>query len=169
MNRIFKNTMWYYHFAIISLLLNLSFAMAGVVDQAYFPSLDPDQKAQEEISNFIATAKSNSLDSEEKYFEAMDAFFATNLDREEVDLVQLLLLYGGEEEHKTNPQSEMLKRVMIFHYVSQMDSERVIATIAPLLDETTNPDMLKSLGCRWMSFSRKQVITNRIKRGYSLS
>lgn len=137
--------MWGVGFIVAGSSLIASISNAADGGAFHVPSFSPDVAIQAGISNFIATARSAELNDEEQFFAAMDDFFDKNGTSEEEDLIQLLLIYGGEEEHKTNPQSEMLKRVMVFHLAGSMDKEKLVASLAPLLDETEEPKLLKKL------------------------
>lgn len=107
----------------------------------------PDQTVQSGISNFIDSVLSmDDEDFSKKDFHAsIDSFFATNGSPRRIDLEQMLLVYGGKEEHLVNPQIEMLKRVMLALLVQGMDQEEVLEVVAPLLESTTNSKLLSNV------------------------
>lgn len=98
----------------------------------------PDQIFQSGIGNFIASIQGSSLEREEDFTAAVDNFFSTNGRSNKVNLEQMLLAYGGKEEHLANPQDEMLKRVMLARLVQVMDQEEVLEVVVPLLESPVN-------------------------------
>jgi len=105
----------------------------------------PSQSVQVGISNFIASIQESSLETEKEFLAAVDDFFSSNESSSKVDLEQMLLMYGGKEEHSTDPQMEMLKRAMLARLVQGMNQEEVLEVIAPHLDETTDAKLLQNM------------------------
>lgn len=120
-------------------------AFAGEAQKQEAPTIMPDKTVQSGISNFIASIQGSSLESEENFAAAVDSFFSTNGSSDKINLEQMLLMYGGKEEHLANPQEEMLKRVMLARLVQGMDQEEVLEVVAPLLESTTNSRLLSNV------------------------
>jgi len=120
-------------------------ALAGEAQKKEAPTIMPDQTVQSGISNFIESIQGSSLESEEDFAAAIDSFFSTNESSKKVDLEQMLLAYGGKEEHLVNPQQEMLKRVMLARLVQSMDQEEVLEVVAPLLESKANSRLLSNV------------------------
>lgn len=119
-------------------------AFAGEAQKQEAPTIMPDQTVQSGISNFIASIQGSSLESEEDFAAAIDSFFSANGSSNKVDLEQMLLAYGGKEEHLVNPQQEMLKRIMLARLVQGMDQEEVLEVVAPLLESTANARLVSN-------------------------
>ncbi|MCZ2076628.1 MAG: hypothetical protein LC130_16725 [Bryobacterales bacterium] len=120
-------------------------AVAGEAQTQGARTIMPDQTVQSGISKFIVSIQGSSLESEEDFAAAVDSFFSTNGSSSKVNLEQMLLAYGGKEEHLANPQEEMLKRVMLARLVQGMDQEEVLEVAAPLLESTTNSRLLSNV------------------------
>ena len=120
-------------------------AVAGEPQMQEAPRIMPDQTIQSGISNFIASVHGSLLEREEDFAAAVDSFFSTNGRSSKVNLEQMLLAYGGKEEHLANPQDEMLKRFMLAHLVQGMDQEKVLEVVAPLLESKTNSRLLSNV------------------------
>lgn len=104
------------------------------------PTIMPDQVVQSGISNFIDSAFSmeDEFLTEEDFYASIDNFFTRNGSPDTGDLEQMLLVYGGKEEHIADPPLEMLKRVMLARLVQAMDQEEVLEVAVPLLESPTN-------------------------------
>ena len=61
-------------------------------------------------------------------------------------LLQVLLAYGGKSEHRTNPESEMAKRGLIFFLSQEIPAEELVSLIGPHFEETTDPMLKNNLG-----------------------
>jgi hypothetical protein len=72
--------------------------------------------------------------SEDDFHAEVDAFFATNGASKAANLLSLVSLYGGGEEHRANPLSEILKRRMLWRLGATMELNEVLDALAPLMD-----------------------------------
>jgi hypothetical protein len=121
-------------------------AFAGGAQRREVPAIMSDQTVQTTISNFIDSAffMEDEFFTEEDFYASIDNFFASNGNPDKVDLEQMLLVYGGKEEHFTDPQLEMLKRVMLARLVQGMDQQEVLEVAAPLLESTANARLVSN-------------------------
>jgi len=83
--------------------------------------------------------------SEDDFYDELDAFFATNGPSKISNLLSLVSLYGGGEEHRANPQSELLKRRMLWRLGATMELDEVLDAVMPLMDSST-PATARALG-----------------------
>lgn len=75
--------------------------------------------------------------SEDDFHAELDAFFATNGPSIASNLLPLIALYGGGEEHRANPLSEILKRRMLWRLGANMELDEVLDAVMPLMDSCT--------------------------------
>ena len=108
-------------------------------------SIEPIPKVQAEIQRLADVFSSGGLD-EQGVQEAISEFKTFDGRTAGENLLQVLLTYGGREEQRTNPQSEAAKRALIYWLSQGMSPSDVVEAIAPHLDQTTDPQLLKNLG-----------------------
>ncbi|MBQ7251829.1 MAG: hypothetical protein IJS32_04420 [Kiritimatiellae bacterium] len=94
------------------------------------------------IENWLRRAKQaeqsgDASFSEDDFHAGLDAFFATNGASIASNLLPLIALYGGGEEHRANPLSEILKRRMLWRLGADMELEEVLDAVIPLMDSCT--------------------------------
>ena len=97
-----------------------------------------DDKIQQGISNVVSvlltsettgTIFSDAIDD----FLRLDGSPHTNL------LLQVLAVYGGKEEHLTNPHVEMAKRLLIARLIEKMSDSEIIYAVAPSFEACMVP------------------------------
>lgn len=99
---------------------------------------------QSEINRIIDLCANNAT-SEDTAKQAIEAFLSfKGLDRREL-LLQTLLSYKGDADHRENPQGEILKRTLIFRLAEGIPEQDLVALLVPYLEATTEPQMQHNL------------------------
>jgi hypothetical protein len=60
-------------------------------------------------------------------------------------LLQVLAIYGGRDEHRSNPRAEMAKRLLLSSLLQEMTPSDIVATVAPKYEQASDPKLEYSL------------------------
>lgn len=60
-------------------------------------------------------------------------------------LLQVLAVYGGKDEYRTNPRAEMAKRLLLSSLLQEMTPSNIVHAVAPKYEQTSDPKLEYSL------------------------
>ncbi len=142
MNGLFSNNFRHLGFLLLFAMAHVGFC----ADMATTKSITPIAEIQGEIGRLVSILSSGEgISSEEDVPELIRKFSSCEGYSAGENLLQVLLVYGGRDEQRENPSAEMSKRTLVYWLTVEMSPSDVVATIAPHLDQTTDPQLLKNL------------------------
>ncbi len=60
-------------------------------------------------------------------------------------LLQVLAVYGGKDEYRSNPQAEIVKRLLLSNLLQEMEPLDIITAVAPKYEQASSAKLQKSL------------------------
>ena len=60
-------------------------------------------------------------------------------------LLQVLAVYGGKDEYRSNPRAEMAKRLLFSNLLQEMTPSDIVAVVAPKYEQASDPKLEYSL------------------------
>lgn len=99
---------------------------------------------QQEIARAVTALSAGNM-SEEAVQKVVQEFKGFKNKTPQELLLQVLAVYGGKEEHRSNPGAEMAKRLLLSSLLQDMTSSNIIAAVAPKYEQTADPKLQKSL------------------------
>ena len=127
---------------VIASLCTAAFAFASGVQPEGQPtnviSLAPD--VQQEITRVVTVLSAGDM-SEEAVQEVVKEFKSFKNKPPQELLLQVLAVYGGKEEYRSNPRVEMAKRLLFSNLLQGMTPSDVVAAVAPKYEQTSDPKL----------------------------
>lgn len=103
-----------------------------------------DAEIQEEINRTVTALSAGEMP-EDAAQEIVKKFMGFKNKSPQELLLQVLAVYGGKDEHRSNPHAEMAKRLLLFHLLQDMASSNIVATVAPKYEQASTPKLEYSL------------------------
>ncbi|OGV44929.1 MAG: hypothetical protein A2X46_17325 [Lentisphaerae bacterium GWF2_57_35] len=123
-------------------MLSLGAGIYSDNQQADAIALDPE--VQQEISRTVAMLSSGTIPEETVQNVVQEFKGFKNRTSQEL-LLQVLAVYGGKDEYRSNPKAEMSKRLLLSSLLQDMTSFDIVASVGPKYEQAINPKLQKSL------------------------
>lgn len=122
----------------------LSFRAGGQSQDQATDVIPLDPEVQQEI-NRVVTALSVGEMPEEAVQEIVQDFKGFKNKSPQELLLQVLAVYGGKDEYRSNPRAEMAKRLLLSNLLQEMTSLDIVAAVAPKYEQASDLKLQKSL------------------------
>lgn len=125
---------------ICSLVSMLSFG-AGVPSETQPAEVIPlVPEVQQEITRAVAALSAGNMPEEAVQKIVQDFKSLKNKPSHEL-LLQVLAVYGGRDEYRSNPQAEMAKRLLLSSLLQEMTPSEIVTTVAPKYEQASDPKL----------------------------
>lgn len=99
---------------------------------------------QQEIARVVAALSAGDM-SEEAVQKVVQEFEGFKQKTPQELLLQVLAVYGGKDEYRSNPRAEMGKRLLLSSLLQDMTASNIVAAVAPKYEQTSDVKLQKSL------------------------
>lgn len=104
--------------------------------------LDPE--VQQEISRAVTALSAGEMPEDAAQRIVHEFMGFKNKSPQEL-LLQVLAVYGGKDEYRSNPHAEMAKRLLLSNLLQDMASSDIVAAVAPKYEQASDPKLQSSL------------------------
>lgn len=95
---------------------------------------------QQEITRVVTALSAGDM-SEEAVQKVVQEFKGFKNKAPQELLLQVLAVYGGKEEYRSNPRAEMAKRLLFSNLLQGMTPSDIVAAVAPKYEQTSDPKL----------------------------